>query len=182
VRRLAEVIEPRFSALIWTAAASGLRFGELTGLTRRHVDLDAATLQVEQALTTERGKGAVVGAPKSIAAYRVVAIPETAVEMLRAHIDRYTGDDADSFIFTSVKGRLLLNQYFATYWKRALATAEVDKATRFHDSAPSRRHHRCERRSVAQGDHGPYGSCLVRCIAAIPQSLRTARRGDRRRH
>jgi len=133
VRRLAQVIEPRFSALIWTAAASGLRFGELTGLTRRHVDLDAATLQVEQALTTERGKGAVVGAPKSIAAYRVVAIPETAVDVLRRHIDTFTGDDIDSFIFTSVKGRPLLNQYFAGYWKRALAAAEVDEAVRFHD-------------------------------------------------
>ena len=133
VRRLAEVIEPRFSALIWTAAASGLRFGELTGLTRRHVDLAAGTLQVEQALTTERGKGPVVGAPKSIAAYRVVAIPETAVEILRAHIDQYTGDDADSFIFTSVKDRPLLNQYFNAYWKRALTAAGVDEATRFHD-------------------------------------------------
>lgn len=133
VRRLAEVIEPRFSALVWTAAASGLRFGELTGLTRHHVDLTAGTLHVEQALTTERGKGAVVGAPKSTAAYRFVAIPETAVEILRAHIDRYTGDDSDSFIFTSVKGRPLLNQYFTGYWKRALTAAEVDEATRFHD-------------------------------------------------
>jgi len=133
VRRLAEVIEPRFSALIWTAAASGLRFGELTGLTRRHVDLDAATLQVDQALTTERGKGAIVGAPKSTAAYRVVAIPQTASDVLRRHIDTFTGDDTDSFIFTSVKGRPLLNQYFTGHWKRALAAAEVDGATRFHD-------------------------------------------------
>jgi len=30
---LSKVIHPRFSALVWTAASSGLRFGELTGLT-----------------------------------------------------------------------------------------------------------------------------------------------------
>ncbi|MFV2038718.1 MAG: tyrosine recombinase XerC, partial [Acidimicrobiales bacterium] len=30
VRRVAELIEPRFCALVWTAATSGLRFGELT--------------------------------------------------------------------------------------------------------------------------------------------------------
>ncbi len=32
VARLADAIEPRFSALIWLAASTGLRFGELSGL------------------------------------------------------------------------------------------------------------------------------------------------------
>ena len=35
---------------MWTAATSGLRFGELTGLSRRHVDLSAPSLRVERAL------------------------------------------------------------------------------------------------------------------------------------
>ena len=40
VIRLCAAIEPRFEALVWTAASSGLRFGELSSLTLRHVDLE----------------------------------------------------------------------------------------------------------------------------------------------
>ncbi len=53
--------------------------------------------------------------------------------MLRRHIGTYTGENADSFIFTSVKSRLLINQYFTPYRKRALAAADVDETTRLHD-------------------------------------------------
>lgn len=47
VRRTADAIEPRFRALVWVGATSGLRYGELTGLTRRHVDLEDRTLRVD---------------------------------------------------------------------------------------------------------------------------------------
>lgn len=64
VSRIAEAIHPRFSALVCAGATSGLRFGELTGLTRRHVDLAERTLRVEQALTFIRGQGPTLGPPK----------------------------------------------------------------------------------------------------------------------
>jgi len=47
---LADAIEPRFSALVWTAATSALRYSELTALSRAHVDLKRATVRVERAL------------------------------------------------------------------------------------------------------------------------------------
>ena len=50
VARLADAIEPRFSALVWTAATSALRYSELTALSRAHVDLKRATVRVERAL------------------------------------------------------------------------------------------------------------------------------------
>lgn len=50
VRALAGAIHPRFECLVWTAAASGLRFGELAGLTIEHVNLDRRELRVTQAL------------------------------------------------------------------------------------------------------------------------------------
>ena len=40
VRAFAGAIHPKFEYLVWTAAASGLRFGELAGLTLEHVDLE----------------------------------------------------------------------------------------------------------------------------------------------
>ncbi len=75
MRAIASAIDARFAALVWVAAASGLRFGELSGLTPRHVDLDARTLRVEQALAFEKGRGPTLGAPKSTAAYVVATNP-----------------------------------------------------------------------------------------------------------
>jgi integrase len=133
VSRLADAIHPRFHALVWVGATSGLRFGELTGLARRHVDLEAQTLRVEQALMFINGKGAVLGPPKSSAAHRTVAIPARIATILATHIDTYVADEPDAFVFTSIKGRPLLNQYFAPPWRRALAEVSLAEGVRFHD-------------------------------------------------
>lgn len=132
VANLADAIEPRFHALVWLAATSGLRYGELTGLARRHVDLDNARVRVERALTTVKGKGAVLGEPKSAASHRTVVIPVSTTEVLRSHLAEFTEPGGDSLVFTSVKGRPLLYAYFKPYWKRAKADAGVDPTLRFH--------------------------------------------------
>ncbi len=133
VAKIADAIEPRFRALVWVGATSGLRFGELTGLTSHHVNLTQRTLRVEQALTFIKGEGPTLGPPKSIAAHRTVTIPATAADMLTEHIEMYVSDQPDAFVFTSVKGSPLLNRYFAPYWKQALKEAELPPTTRFHD-------------------------------------------------
>ena len=133
VRRIAEVIEPRFHALVWLGASSGLRFGELTGLTRPHVDLANRTVRVDQALSFIRGKGPTLGPPKSAAAHRAVTIPQRVADVLSEHLDLFVDDNPDALIFTSVKASPLLNRYFAPYWKRALKAAELPETTRFHD-------------------------------------------------
>jgi len=130
---LAKAIHPRFSALVWTAASSGLRFGELTGLTLKHVDLDAARIRVDQSLAFIAGIGPSLGPPKSDAAYRTVSLPSTARDMLRIHVDTNVDPDADALVFTTVTGRPLLNRYFAPYWQRAKSDAGVDPTVRFHD-------------------------------------------------
>ena len=130
---LAKVIHPRFSALVWTAASSGLRFGELTGLTLNHVDLDAARVRVDQSLTFIAGRGPSLGPPKSDAAYRTVSLPGTTRDILLTHVNTYVDRDPNAFVFTTVTGRPLLNRYFAPYWRRAKADAGVDATVRFHD-------------------------------------------------
>ncbi len=133
VRRIAEAIHPRFAALVWVGATSGLRFGELAGLTRHHVDLDERTLRVEQSLAFIRGEGPTLVPPKSAAAHRTVTIPVSAAEILAGHIQAFVEDGPDAFVFTSVMGSPLLNRYFAPYWKRALLAAGLEESTRFHD-------------------------------------------------
>ena len=133
VHKVANAIEPRFFALVWTAALTGLRFGELTGLARRHVNLEARTVEVERSLGFVRGKGAQVGPPKTPAAYRVVTIPTSGAAILAAHLEQYSGPDQEDLVFTSVTGVPLLNRYFAPAWHRAKEASGTDADVRFHD-------------------------------------------------
>lgn len=74
VYELAAAVEPRYSALVLTAALTGCRWGELVGLTRRHLDLLHGTMTVAEALV-EAAAGLSIGPPKSEAgaAYRRAA-------------------------------------------------------------------------------------------------------------
>ncbi len=137
IERIADAIHPRFRAFVWVGATSGLRYGELTGLTRRHIDIEDRSLRVDQALSFVKGQGPTLGPPKSAAAHRTVVIPSVVAEMLAAHIEEYAEDDPDALVFASVKHSPLINRYFAPYWKKALKAAGLDESIRFHDL----RHH-----------------------------------------
>ena len=133
VLALADAIHPRFRALIWTAALTGLRYGELTGLARRHVDLDRKTVEVERALGFVKGRGPSLGPPKTTSAYRSVALPQIGVTVLEGHLRDFVPPERDALVFTSLRGRPLLNRYFAPFWARAKAAAGVKDDIRFHD-------------------------------------------------
>jgi len=133
VRLLADSIEPRFRALIWTAATSALRYSELTGLARAHVDLTRSTVRVERALSFVRGVGPTLGPPKTPAAHRSVTLPADTIDVLREHMTQFVDGRRDALIFTSVKGSPLLYRYFAPFWNRAKEAAEIDPAVHFHD-------------------------------------------------
>ena len=115
------------------AATSALRFGELTGLDRSRVDLDRGTIRVDRALAFQKGTGPTLGPPQSDAAYRMIAVPATITDLLRAHIAECTDASPSALVFTSVQGSPLLNRYFAPFWARAKRAAGVDDFVRFHD-------------------------------------------------
>ena len=137
VERLAAAIEPRFRAMVWTAAVAGLRFGELTALDRRRVDLDSGSIRVDRALTSIKGVGPTFGPPKSNAAYRTVTVPPTITALLAEHMDQFVDPGDDAVLFTSAKGSLLLNRYFSPYWRKAKRAAGLDESVRFMISATS---------------------------------------------
>ncbi|WP_068920456.1 tyrosine-type recombinase/integrase [Planobispora rosea] len=63
VYKLADAIEPRYRALVLLATFGSLRWGELAGLQRRDLDLDAGTVRVERQLIQVIGKGLVFTDP-----------------------------------------------------------------------------------------------------------------------
>ena len=133
VRALAGAIHPRFECLVWTAAASGLRFGELAGLTIEHVNLERRELRVMQALHDIKGQGPTLGPPKTESAVRTVPVAESIAVRLAAHIEEYVDDgEPDSLVFTSLRGAPLLNTYFAPQWSKARDAVGL-RHVRFHD-------------------------------------------------
>jgi integrase len=133
VRALAGAIHPRFECLVWTAAASGLRFGELAGLTIEHVNLERREVRVMQALHDIKGQGPTLGPPKTESAVRTVPVAESITLRLAAHIEQYVEDvEPDALVFTSLRGGPLLNTYFAPQWSKARDAVGL-RHVRFHD-------------------------------------------------
>lgn len=83
-RFLDRVAGDRLYALWRTAATTGMRRGELAGVTWRALDLDGARLAIEQQLVPTRG-GVTFGPPKSARSRRTVALDAETVDALREH-------------------------------------------------------------------------------------------------
>jgi integrase len=83
-RFLEHVDGERLFALWRLAATTGMRRGELLGLTWLALDLVAGTLRVDQQLVPTRG-GVSFGPPKSKRSRRSIALDSETVEALRAH-------------------------------------------------------------------------------------------------
>ena len=79
VFRLADAITPRLRALVIVAGFVGLRTGELLGLRRGDVDLEAARLTVLVQAQQVVGQGRIVTGPKSEAGQRTVSLPKVVV-------------------------------------------------------------------------------------------------------
>ena len=101
VSRLAELMPPRLAEAVWLAAWSGLRQGELLGLARQHLDLQAGTVRVERALGRDRK----LYPPKTRASVRTVHLPGFVVDQLATHLERYTAPEPSALVFTSQTGR-----------------------------------------------------------------------------
>ena len=103
----------RLEALYTLALVTGLRQGELLGLSWSDVDLDAGVLAVRHALQRHGGAYHLVE-PKTRASRRTLALPAGAVQLLRQHKVRqleerlhagvaWKGNDWD-LVFTTVAG------------------------------------------------------------------------------
>ena len=100
VLQLAEAIGPRWRALILLAGFAGLRLGELLGLRRRHINLDAATVTVSEQIVTLEGGRRLVSEPKTEAGRRNVVVPRVVVDALSVQI-KYLPHDPESLLFPS---------------------------------------------------------------------------------
>jgi integrase len=147
VRQLADAIAPHYRTLIYTAAYTGLRAGELWALRRRDVDLLRGVLHVRQ--TVKRDTAALNADPKTVDAYgrevgspkngrpRTITLPASLKAMLTDHLMTPDpgGTGPDAMVFHTPGGKAVRHTLFMrTEFRTALAVLPADKRKlRFHD-------------------------------------------------
>jgi integrase len=131
VYRLADAIVPRYRTLILLATFGNMRWGELAGLRRRNLDLDAQSVRIDETVY-ELGP-LVKGTPKSEASKRKIAIPELIIPDLRRHLEDFAAPGPDGFVFVGVKGGQLRRSNFSKPWARALDAADLPRGIHVHD-------------------------------------------------
>ena len=132
VAALAAAVGPRWEAIVFAAAYTGLRWGELAGLRRSDVDFTRNLITVTRKLAEVNGQLS-FGPPKSAAGRRTVGVPSFVARSLAMHIDLYALPGPDGLVFPSTDGEPMRRSNFRRrVWEPA--TAEVGMTGfRFHD-------------------------------------------------
>lgn len=162
VRAVAEKIDPHYRVLIYTAAYTGLRAGELGGLQRGDVDLLRGVLHVRRALKDVNGRLEL--GPTKTHAQRTVSLPTFLRDMLRDHLATATsgGTGPDAYAFTLKSGSPLRHgMVYGRYFRRAVAGWTDARSVHHPGALPERLHglrfhdlrHTCAALSIAAGAH-----------------------------
>jgi integrase len=130
--RLLDELPPRYRALLLLATFANLRFGELAGLRRGQLDLDACAVRVAVS-TAELGDGRLIDDdPKSAAGRRTVAFPREITPELKWHMECFAQAGDNGLVFVGPKGGRLRRSNFRKFWNRARAAIGLDEL-HFHD-------------------------------------------------
>jgi len=129
---LLDNVPERYRALLLLGTFANLRFGELAGLRRGQLDLDAGEVHVN-ASTREMDDGRLIdGDPKSRAGTRTVAFPADIVPELADHLERFADPKPNGFVFIGPKGGRLRRSNFRDVWYRARGAVGLSEL-HFHD-------------------------------------------------
>lgn len=134
VHQLADLVPARYRAMVLVAAYGGLRFGELTALSRADVHLgndELPSVSVRRSMARVRGTW-VIGEPKTSAGTRTVSLPRFLGPILVEHLARYVAPDAASLVFGTASGRPLARSNWSATFARAKTQLGLDDI-RSHD-------------------------------------------------
>jgi len=112
----ADKLPSPYGLYIRTAVLTGCRSGELRGLQWRHVDVVAATIQVEQRAEQD----GTIGQPKTVSGHRMVPLPTGLLAKLKeAYLA--TGRNANAFVFANKVGEPIDHDAFSgRHWRPLL--------------------------------------------------------------
>lgn len=131
VRRIVDAAPEPQRALVLLAAATGLRSGELLGLTVDRVDFLRREVRVDRQLVYLPGTLPYLAETKTPESVRTVPVPTFALEALSAHLAAFPPGD-DGLVFQSDKGGPVLRTTLHGRWQQTLRRAGLDTGLHFH--------------------------------------------------
>jgi len=177
---LADAVEPRYRALVLMAAFTGLRRGELFGLTRSRLDLLHRTVKVSEQRQQLRAGTLIVGPPKTDAGRRTVALPGPLLPEIVAHLDTYSLASPDALVFTGEKGGPLRDAVWQGEMGEGSSVGGPASPTFPRPETRGKHPHRRVRGEYAR-THAPDGPRLPRGRPALPARHQGPRRCHRQR-
>jgi integrase len=130
VNAIVDAVPERYRALVIAAAGTGMRQGEIFGLTTDRVNLLEHRIVVDRQLTSVSNERPKFGPPKTKAGDRRLPLPVVVSDALLEHLALFASGP-DGLIFTNEYGAPLRRSGFNTMWRRALKNAGVEP-TVFH--------------------------------------------------
>ncbi len=131
VGELVRASGPFYGAMIHTAAATGMRWGEIAGLRTSELDLLRGEIRIESQLREIAGTLTLDAPLKTASSRRIVTIDGGTAEMIGAHLARFPNNEGVAF--STVEGKLLRRSNFArSHFKPAARSIGRGELT-FHD-------------------------------------------------
>lgn len=125
VEHLIETAPDEWRAAITLAATTGLRQGEILGLTTDRINFLRRTVHVDRQMTALSGQAPQFGPPKTPSSERTVPLPDLAADAIRHHLDAY-GTGREGLIFHRADGAPISRALFNAQFRRIKIKAGVD--------------------------------------------------------
>lgn len=132
LQKIVDSITPRYRAAVLLAAWAGVRYGELTELRRKDLELvkvdgivQTIVVNVTRAVTHVSGQGFIVGQTKSEAGVRAIVLPPHVNDAILAHLREHVNAFPDALLFPAADGVTHLAQSaFYKHWNPARVAAK----------------------------------------------------------
>ena len=128
---MAEAVPARYRALIVAGAGTGMRQGELLGLTVDRIDFLRRTLRIDRQMVTTVGAQPHFAPTKTTASVRSIPVPSIVLEEITGHLQAY-GAGPDGVVFTAEDGGPIRRNHAGRIWRAAAKRAGVEGRS-FHD-------------------------------------------------
>ena len=182
VRALADAMPPNLALGVLLSGTLGLRQGEVLGLQRRDIELEASPvlLHVRRSAKeiSENGhKVAVLGETKTPSSKRDIEVPAPLVEEITRHLDTYVEDKPTALLFTGVRTRGIVRaQSMRNAFARAIETVNDPtlKGMDFHDLRHTGLTHYAEQGATVGQLMRLGGHTNIKTVATYQQSSKDA--------
>ena len=131
IAKVALAMPAQLKALVLISAWCGLRWGEVTALTRSDISADCTVITVARGVTHTNGQ-CFVDTTKTTKV-RTVIVPPHVVPDVAEHLAHNVDAAPDALVFKAARGCHLRQQVFREYFNAALKSVGITQLVRIHD-------------------------------------------------